>query len=97
MKPNVARDRRIEAVKQAILTIEKRVNELGVAEPVVAPYGTSGDQIVVQLPGVTDVAHAKSIIRSTARLEIKLVEGVAEIHNRRFRDTPAQGQHCELL
>jgi preprotein translocase subunit SecD len=77
MKPNVARDRRIEAVKQAVLTIEKRVNELGVSEPVVAPYGTSGDQIVVQLPGVTDVAHAKSIIRNTARLEIKLVEGEA--------------------
>lgn len=77
MKPNIARDRRIEAVKQAILTIEKRVNELGVAEPVVAPYGTTGDQIVVQLPGVTDVAQAKRIIRSTARLEIKLVEGEA--------------------
>ncbi len=77
MKPNIARDRRAEAVKQAILTIEKRVNELGVSEPVVAPYGTAGDQIIVQLPGVTDVAHAKRIIRSTAQLEIKLVEGEA--------------------
>jgi preprotein translocase subunit SecD len=42
---------------------------------VVAPYGTAGDQIVVQLPGLTDVPRAKRIIRNTAILEIKLVEG----------------------
>ena len=77
MKANIARDRRIEAVKQALLTIEKRVNELGVSEPTVAEYGNTGDQIVVSLPGVTDVNHAKSIIRSTAVLNIKLVEGEA--------------------
>src|SRR4030095_2218347 len=75
MKPNIARDRRTESVKQALLTIEKRVNELGVSEPTVAPYGAAGDQIVVSLPGMTDTEHAKSIIRSTARLDIKLVEG----------------------
>ena len=62
---------------QAIQTIERRVNELGVSEPVVAPYGTTGDQIVIQLPGVTDVNQAKSIIGNTALLEIKLVEGEA--------------------
>ena len=75
MKPNIAVQRRSEAVTQAIQTIDRRVNELGVAEPVVAPYGSAGDQIVVQLPGVTDVNRAKNIIRKTALLEIKLVEG----------------------
>ncbi len=75
MRPNMAVQRREEAVTQAIQTIERRVNELGVSEPVVAPYGTAGDQIVVQLPGLRDIDRAKSIIRSTAMLELKLVEG----------------------
>jgi len=74
MRINVAANRRQEAVRQALLTIERRVNEFGVAEPIVAPYGTSGDQIVVELPGMQDVNRAKSIVRQTARLEIKLVE-----------------------
>ncbi len=65
---------REEAVRQALQTIERRVNELGVAEPIVAPYGVGGNQILVQLPGVSDVARAKEIIRSTALLELKLVE-----------------------
>ena len=59
---------------QALQTIERRVNELGVAEPIVARHGAAGDQIMVQLPGVTDVQRAKEIIRSTALLELKLVE-----------------------
>jgi len=74
MRINVAANRRQETVRQALLTIERRVNEFGVAEPIVAPYGTSGDQIVVELPGMQDVNRAKSIVRQTARLEIKLVE-----------------------
>jgi preprotein translocase subunit SecD len=74
MRINIAVNRRAEAVRQALTTIERRVNEFGVAEPVVAPYGTSGDQILVQLPGMQDVNRAKSIVRQTARLEIKLVE-----------------------
>ncbi len=66
---------RDEAVRQAQDTIERRVNELGVAEPVVARHGgTQGEQLLVQLPGVSDVARAKEIIRSTAMLELKLVE-----------------------
>jgi len=66
---------RDEAVRQAQDTIERRVNELGVAEPVVARHGgAQGDQLLVQLPGVSDVARAKEIIRSTAMLELKLVE-----------------------
>ncbi|MAG69585.1 MAG: protein translocase subunit SecD [Acidobacteria bacterium] len=75
MRPNMAVSLRDESVRQALLTIERRVNELGVAEPIVAPHGVGGDQILVQLPGVTDVDRAKEIIRSTALLELKLVEG----------------------
>jgi len=74
MKPNVEVRMRQEAVSQALQTIERRVNALGVSEPVVAPHGTAGDQILVQLPGVTDVNRAKEIIRSTALLELKIVE-----------------------
>ena len=73
MRPNLALQLREEAVTQALQTIERRVNELGVAEPIVARQGAA-DQILVQLPGVTDVARAKEIIRSTALLELKLVE-----------------------
>ena len=73
MKPNVVNQLRDETVTQALQTIERRVNELGVAEPVVARH-SAADQILVQLPGVTDVNRAKEIIRSTALLELKLVE-----------------------
>jgi preprotein translocase subunit SecD len=75
MKPNVVVRTREEAVTQALRTIERRTNELGVVEPIVAPYGTAGNQIIVQLPGVTDVAEAKRVIQNTARLEMRLVEG----------------------
>ena len=74
MKPNVALTLREEAVVQARQTIERRVNELGVAEPSIAQQGANGDQILVQLPGVTDVNRAKEIIRSTGLLELKIVE-----------------------
>src|SRR5688572_25997851 len=73
MRPNIAVQLREEAVNQALQTIERRVNELGVTEPVVARQGPA-DQILVQLPGVTDVARAKEIIRNTAILELKIVE-----------------------
>ncbi len=74
MKPNVAVDRRREAVAQAIQTIDRRVNELGVSEPIVAPYGDAGNQVVVVLPGVSDIPRAKEMIGRTALLELKLVE-----------------------
>jgi len=78
MKPNIAVQMADDTVAQAIRTIENRINELGVAEPVVARQGAA-DQILVQLPGVTDVSRAKEIIRSTALLELKLVrQGPAE-------------------
>ena len=74
MKPNIERDMREQTVVQARETIDRRVNELGVAEPNISRYGNDGDQLLVQLPGVTDVNRAKEIIRSTAMLELKLVE-----------------------
>jgi preprotein translocase subunit SecD len=74
LRDPIAIQLRREAVRQALQTIERRVNELGVAEPIVTEHGSAGDQILVQLPGVTDVQRAKEIIRSTAVLELKLVE-----------------------
>jgi preprotein translocase subunit SecD len=74
MKPNIANDMREQTVVQALQTIERRVNELGVAEPNISRYGQSNDQILVQLPGVSDVARAKEIIRNTAQLNLKIVE-----------------------
>jgi preprotein translocase subunit SecD len=74
MRPNIAAQRRTEAVTQAIQTIERRINELGVAEPTVAPYGSTEDQILVQLPGLSDINRAKNIIGQTALLELTLVE-----------------------
>jgi len=63
-----------QTVREAIRTLERRVNQLGVAEPVIAAHGNRGDQILVQLPGVTDVDQAKRIIKTTAQLSLKLVE-----------------------
>ena len=60
-------------VEQALRTVERRVNELGVAEPVIQRY-TAADQILVELPGVSDVDRAKQIIKSTAQLRLTLVE-----------------------
>jgi preprotein translocase subunit SecD len=74
MKPNIERDMREQTVVQAQQTIDRRVNDLGVAEPNISRYGRAGDQLLVQLPGVTEVARAKEIIRSTAILELKIVE-----------------------
>ena len=61
------------AIKQNINTLHNRINELGVAEPVIQQQGA--DRIVVQLPGVQDVAVAKEILGRTATLELRMVEG----------------------
>jgi preprotein translocase subunit SecD len=67
-------DRTVDEAKR---TLERRVNQLGVAEPVIARHGSTGDQILVQLPGVTDVEQAKRIIKTTAQLSLQLVEDSA--------------------
>ncbi len=74
MKPTVAATLRTQAVEQALQTVERRVNAMGVSEPIVAPYGTVGDQILVQLPGVEDPDQVKRLIGTTALLEMKIVE-----------------------
>jgi preprotein translocase subunit SecD len=74
MKPTIERDLREQAVDQSLQTLDRRTNELGVTEPTIARHGSAGDQILIQLPGVADVARAKDIMSNTAQLQFKLVE-----------------------
>jgi preprotein translocase subunit SecD len=67
------RDEKKAALQQNIITLRNRVNELGVAEPVIQQQGDS--RIVVQLPGIQDTAGAKKILGATATLEFRLAEG----------------------
>ncbi len=76
IKPEAARRIQDQALKQNIVTLHNRINELGVAEPVIAQQGI--DRIVVQLPGVQDTAKAKDILGRTATLEMRLVDESAE-------------------
>ena len=66
-----------QTVQESIRTLERRVNVLGVAEPVITVHGNTGDQILVQLPGVSDADRAKKMIQTTAQLSLKLVENEA--------------------
>jgi preprotein translocase subunit SecD len=75
LNPNALRDIQANALKQNIGTLHNRINELGVAEPVIQQQGA--DRVVVQLPGVQDVARAKQILGRTATLEIRLVDDEA--------------------
>jgi preprotein translocase subunit SecD len=72
LKPEALRRTVEEGVNQNISTLSKRINELGVTEPVIQRQGA--DRIVVQLPGVQDVARAKDIIGRTATLEMRMVD-----------------------
>ena len=65
------------ALKQNVATLHNRINELGVAEPVIAQQGA--DRIVVQLPGVQDTAKAKDILGRTATLEVRMVDALAQL------------------
>ena len=67
------------AVKQNILTLHNRVNELGVAEPIIQQQGA--DRIVVELPGVQDTARAKDILGRTATLEVRMVDEDRDAQN----------------
>lgn len=75
MKPQVQQALEKKTVQQAIETIRDRVDTLGVSEPVIQEYGLGENQILVELPGVEDLDRVKSIIQSTARLEIHPVVG----------------------
>lgn len=72
IKPVSAKTIQEQALKQNITTLHNRINELGVAEPVIQQQGL--DRIVVQLPGVQDTAKAKDILGRTATLEVRLVD-----------------------
>ncbi len=72
------------ALQQNIQTLHKRVNELGVAEPVIQQQGA--DRIVVQLPGVQDTSRAKEILGRTATLEVRLVDEEAMRTGQTFGD-----------
>ena len=72
IKPEATRRVQEQALKQNIVTLHNRINELGVAEPVIQQQGL--DRIVVQLPGVQDTAQAKDILGRTATLEVRLVD-----------------------
>ena len=76
LKPAAALQVQEAAIKQNITTLHNRVNELGVAEPVIQQQGA--DRVVVQLPGVQDTAKAKDIIGRTATLEVRMVDESAE-------------------
>ena len=72
LKPQALKRTEEYAIKQNITTLHNRINELGVAEPVIQQQGA--DRVVVQLPGVQDTAKAKDILGRTASLEIRMVD-----------------------
>jgi len=72
IKPEAMRKVQEQALKQNMVTLHNRINELGVAEPVIQQQGL--DRIVVQLPGVQDTAKAKDILGRTATLEVRMVD-----------------------
>ncbi|MGC2457618.1 MAG: protein translocase subunit SecD [Gallionellaceae bacterium] len=72
LKPEEEKRIQNSAIQQNLVTLRNRVNELGVAEPVIQQQGA--DRIVVQLPGVQDTARAKDILGRTATLEIRMVD-----------------------
>jgi preprotein translocase subunit SecD len=76
LKPDAAKRVQSAAITQNITTLHNRVNELGVAEPVIQQQGA--DRVVVQLPGVQDTAKAKDIIGRTATLEMRMVDDSSE-------------------
>jgi preprotein translocase subunit SecD len=86
IKPEAARKVQEQALKQNIVTLHNRINELGVAEPVIQQQGL--DRIVVQLPGVQDTAKAKDILGRTATLEVRMVDESTEGARRRARPWP---------
>ncbi len=73
LSESAEREERTAALQQNIITLRNRINELGVAEPVIQQQGL--DRIVVQLPGVQDPAKARDILGATATLEYRLVYG----------------------
>jgi len=75
MKPTAIKDLEQRTLEQARETIVSRIDSLGVTEPVIQEYNLGSNQLLVELPGVSDIARVHDIIQSTARLEIHAVQG----------------------
>jgi preprotein translocase subunit SecD len=75
MKAQAVKDLEQRTLEQAIETIRTRIDSLGVSEPIIQEYNLGSNQILVELPGVDDIARVHDIIQSTARLEIHEVQG----------------------
>ncbi len=86
IKPEAVRKVQEQALKQNMLTLHNRINELGVAEPVIQQQGL--DRIIVQLPGVQDTAKAKDILGRTATLEVRMVDESAEARSAEMGSGP---------
>ena len=89
LKPEAGQRIQEYALKQNIVTLHNRINELGVAEPVIQQQGA--DRVVVQLPGVQDTAKAKDILGRTATLEVRMVDDEAS-NNPSIMERAARGQ-----
>jgi preprotein translocase subunit SecD len=89
IKTQAQKDLRRDTVAQTLEAIDRRVNALGVTEPIIVPEGE--DRIVIQLPGVDDPARVKDIIKTTAQLQFRLVEGsTAATPQQVFDSLPAE-------
>lgn len=86
IKPEAVRKVQEQALKQNMTTLHNRINELGVAEPVIQQQGL--DRIVVQLPGVQDTAKAKDILGRTATLEVRMVDEGADARSAEMGSGP---------
>ncbi len=73
MKPNVVADVQRNTMSQALETITRRINALGLTEPTVVPTGRADDEILVELPGEGDPTHAKAVIQAGGQLQFQRV------------------------
>jgi preprotein translocase subunit SecD len=78
MKPSEAARVRAETLRQSVETIRRRIDALGLTEPIIAEHGRGENEILVQLPGVGDPGRAKGVIRAGGVLELRLVRGERE-------------------
>ncbi|MCH8930891.1 MAG: protein translocase subunit SecD, partial [Proteobacteria bacterium] len=89
MNTNLVKQRQDSAIQQNITTLRNRVNELGVAEPLVQRQGLN--RIVVQLPGVQDPAQAKIVLGATATVDFRLVDQDSNAYEAQRRNRPPLG------
>ena len=75
MSPLVEKALNEKTLQQAIEVIRRRMDVLGVKEPLIQEYNLGANQILVEMPGITDLDHVKRIVQSTARLAIHAVKG----------------------